>query len=465
MSVKTKNISIKDLTLWDENARFPDKYFNSDETELVAFFLSQPDYKINPLIEAIVKDFDLPQLEKLVVWSDNGQNIVLEGNRRLTAYKLLNNPELTKDSTLIRFLTEQKSRINISDSFMLECLVTEDKEKGFRYIDRKHYNGNNEVNWQDSERAHYSVRRGNKNIAELLKIGISKIVRELDLPEEMKEQILGSGYVTTFFRLITTSPAKKEYGYSITDGGELKINDPNFKEKLKVIIYSVLNKKDIKGNDVDSRSMNKIDKIEDFIKSVKVEDTQKVDEEIKKNTTEDIFGNRQITVGSSAVKQKILPKSTNRNHLIPSSCRLSISETKINNIYLELRSDLLIDDSDKAVPNAVGVLFRVFLEISIDYFLEKEGITLPFETKLSGKITKCAEIMESKSIANKKQLTNIRKVATDKNHLLCIQNFHDYIHSYKTQPTSSDLKLKWDNLEEFFQLLWDYSFKKNPIKK
>lgn len=465
MSVKTKNISIKDLTLWDENARFPDKFFNSDETELVAFFLSKSDYKINPLVEAIVKDFDLPQLEKLVVWNDNGQNIVLEGNRRLTAYKLLNNPALTKDSTLIKFLTEQKLKINISDDFMLECLVTEDKEKGYRYIDRKHYNGNNEVNWQDSERAHYSVRRGSKNVMELLKIGISKIVRELDLPEEMKEQILGSGYVTTFFRLITSTPAKKEYGYSITESGELEIKDPNFSDKLKVIIYSVLNKKDIKGNDVDSRTLNKVDKIEDFIKAVKVEDTKKVDEEIKKNTTEDIFGNKQISVGNNGVKQKILPKSTNRNYLIPNSCRLSISETKINNIYLELRNDLLIDDSAKAVPNAVGVLFRVFLEISIDYFLEKEGINLPFETKLSGKITKCAEIMESKNITTKKQLTNIRKVATDKNHMLCIQNFHDYIHSYKTQPTSSDLKLKWDNLEEFFQLLWNYSFLKNSIKK
>jgi len=113
----------------------------------------------------------------------------------------------------------------------------------------------------------------------------------------------------------------------------------------------------------------------------------------------------------------------------------------------------------------VGVLFRVFLEISIDYFLEKEGINLSSETKLSGKITKCAEFMESNNIATKKQLTNIRKVATDKNHILCIQNFHDYIHSYKTQPSSSDLKLKWDNLDEFFQLLWDYSFKKNTIKK
>lgn len=465
MNIKTRNITIKDLTLWDENARFPDKYFNSEEAVLVSYFLSKPDFRIKPLIEAIIKDFDLPQLEKLVVWNDNGQNVVLEGNRRLTAYKLLSNPELTTNDSLKKFLQEGKSKINISENFSLECLMTDDKEDGLRYIDRKHNNGNNEVNWQDSERAHYSVRRGSKNVGELLKIGITKIVRELDLPDEMKEQILGKGYVTTFFRFIISTPAKREYGYAVTDSGELTIKDPDFKEKLKVIIYSVLNKKDFKGNEVDSRALNKKDKIEEFIKSVKVEDSVKVDEEIKKNTTVNIFGDKTIKVGSGSKKQRILPKSTNRSYLIPNRCRLSIPETKINNIYLELRNDLLLNDSSKAVPNAVGVLFRVFLEISIDYFLEREGLTLPNETKLSGKITKSTEILEAKSIASKKQLTNIRKVATDKNNILGIQNFHDYIHSYKTQPSSSDLKLKWDNLEEFFQIIWDYSYKKTVTKK
>jgi len=464
MGIITKKIAVADLNLWDENARLPDKYFNTDESELINFFLSKPDFKIKSLLEAIIKDFDLPQIEKLVVFNDNGMNTVLEGNRRLVAYKLLNNPEFTSDLALKKYLTEQKIHTNFSDNYLLECLVTDNKEEGYRYIDRKHANGNNEVNWQDAERAHYNVRRGSKNQGELIKIGITRIVRSLDLPDEMKDQILGSGYVTTFFRIMTTSPSKNEYGYEIDDNGDLIVKDPKFKEKLKIIIYNVLNKKDFSGNDIDSRSLNKTDKIEDYIKSIKVDDTPKVDDEIRKNTTQSIFGDKIVTVASGK-KQKILPKSTIRNYLIPSSCRLSISETKINNIYLELRNDLLLDDSNKAVPNAVGVLFRVFLEISIDCFLEKEGVRLPNETKLSGKITKCSEILETKNLATKKQLSNIRKVATDKNHLLCIQNFHDYIHSYKTQPTSSDLKLKWDNLEEFFQILWDYLFKKASIKK
>lgn len=182
-----------------------------------------------------------------------------------------------------------------------------------------------------------------------------------------------------------------------------------------------------------------------------------------RSTSSDLFGGKTIALTTSA-KPKILPKSTSRNHLIPTSCRLTIPEKKINNIYLELKDDLLLDDSTNAVPNAVGVLFRVFLEISIDYFLEKVAIPVKRETKLDGKITKCTDYLESTKGVKKKQLQNIRKVATDKNHILGIQNFHDYVHSYKTQPTPSDLKLKWDNLEEFFQILWDFLLKKEATK-
>ena len=177
-----------------------------------------------------------------------------------------------------------------------------------------------------------------------------------------------------------------------------------------------------------------------------------------------MFGGTNVNIVTGK-KQIVLPKSSNRNHLIPSSCRLTIPETKINNIYIELKSDLLIDNSTKAVPNAVGVLFRVFLEISIDYFLEKEGVNLSKDTKLAGKITKCSEILENGKHATKKQLENIRKVATHQNSILGIQNFHDYVHSYKSNPSSSDLISKWDNLQEFFQILWDYLLTKKQTKK
>lgn len=454
MANQTKNIQINNLTLWDENARFPDKFFNQEESELIDYFLSKQDFKIKLLIEAIVKDFDLPQLEKIVVWNDGEQNIVLEGNRRLTAYKLLNNPSLVKDKKLQTFLENEKTKINITDNYSLECILVEDREDAFRYIDRKHYNGNNEVNWKDTERAHYSKRRGSENPLELIKIAISKIVRELDLPEEMREQILGQGYVTTFFRTITTKPAQKLYGYYF-ENGEFKIKDKDFTEKLKVIIYSVLNKQDIQGNKIDSRTLNKKEDVEKFLESVSVEDTKKVEEKIKENTTENIFGEKTLTVGPSPTKQRVLPKSTSRKYLIPMSCSLRISEVKINNIYRELRENLLIDESNNSVPNAVGVLFRVFLEICLDHYAKMNQKIFKKDDTLSQKIPWVVKSLEDKGY-DKKIFNNINKVGSAKkeNTYLSIDNFHEYVHSTTTQPSTNELKLKWDNLQLFFETLW-----------
>jgi hypothetical protein len=455
MANQTKFIAIKDLILWDENARFPDKFFNQEETKLIEYFLSKSDFKIKPLLESIIKDFDLPQLEKIVVWNDGEQNIVLEGNRRLTAYKLLNNPSIVTDLKLQEYINKEKTKITISDNYSLECIVVENREDAFRYIDRKHYNGNNEVNWRDTERAHYSKRRGKENPLELIKIGIAKIVRELDLPDEMKEQVLGSGYVTTFYRIVTTTPAKKEFKYSFDNDGNFIVGDENFRDKLKVIIYSVLNKQDIKGNPVDSRTLNKTDKIEEFIKSVEKIDTKKVEEKIKEQTSENIFGEKSISLGVGSSKQKVLPKSTSRKFLIPMSCSLRITQPKINNIYRELRENLLLDETNDSVPNAVGVLFRVFLEISLDQYAKMNQKIFKKDDTISQKIPWVVKSLEDKGY-DQKTFNNINKVGSAKkeNTYLSIDNFHEYVHSTTTQPSSNELKLKWDNLQSFFETIW-----------
>lgn len=448
-------ISLENLSLWDENARFPDKYFSKPEKELIKYFCSKKDFKIENFAKEIIKDFDLPQLEKLVIYNIDEQNVVLEGNRRLTVYKLLNNPSLAPSDILKNKFLKLKQEIIIGDDFAFDCLITNNKAEGFRYIERKHVKGNNEVGWGEQERTNHNVRRGNTTKKEEFKVAIAKIIKELDIPEELKEQVLGYGYVTNFWRILDNSVAWKEYGFNLKDNGELKIKDNDFEKKLKVIIFNVLKKEDFSGKKIDSRSLNTNKEKENYLKSITNDDCKKVDFEIKENIKINLFNEPSVNIILSKKKNKINPISTLRKHLIPDDCRLTIDETKINNIYCELKDNLLIDDTSKAVPNAVGVLFRVFLEISIDYFWEKgKGETFPDNTKLAGKITKVSDYMEKEKIADSKQLKNIRTVATDKNNLLAIQNFHGYVHSYKTQPTSSDLKLKWDNLENFFEILW-----------
>lgn len=457
------NISIKNLSLWDENARFPDKYFSKTEKELIEYFLSKKDFKLAELAEEVVSEFDLPQLEKLIIYELNGKNIVLEGNRRLAVYKLLDNPELTDNIKLKNKLNGLKSRIKINDNFKLECLITKDKDQGFRYIDRKHLRGNNEVSWGDNERAHHNARRGNASQKELLKVAITKKIKDLDFPEELKEQVLGHGFVTTFWRLIEQNPAWSTFGFSLGDNGELQTKDKDFDEKLKVIIFDVLQKGKF-NNKLFSRLNTK--EIKSYLKQITKNDYKRVADEIKKQTKTDLFGKESTLVPTNNGANRSIPKSSLRNYLIPKTCVLQIQETKINNIYCELKNDLLIDDSKNAVPNAVGVLFRVFLEISLDYFAKMNSHGFKKNDTINQKISWVVKSLEGKKY-DKKKFNNINKVgsATGQKSYLSIENFHEYVHSTTTQPSSSELKSKWDNLQEFFEILWGDINKKAMSKK
>ncbi|MFA6992158.1 MAG: hypothetical protein WC269_02650, partial [Candidatus Gracilibacteria bacterium] len=58
---------------------------------------------------------------------------------------------------------------------------------------------------------------------------------------------------------------------------------------------------------------------------------------------------------------------------------------------------------------------------------------------------------------DKKKFNSINKVgsSTGAKSYLSIENFHEYVHSGTVQPSSSELKTKWDNLQEFFEILWE----------
>ena len=308
--MKTQSLNVTELILWDENARFPDKYYNSDEKEMINYFLSTPKFELKKFIEEVVKDYDLPQLEKLVVWNNEDNLIVIEGNRRLSAYKLLLNPKLSNNTKTRELISNLKNSINIGDNIKLECIISENESECLRYVDRKHIRKNNEVGWEDGERANYDVRRGNKNESNFVKIGITNRVRKLEIPDEMKNQVLGKGYVTTFFRAITTTPAKRKYGYKILENEELEISHTNFDEELKVIIYNMLNKLDFEGNKVDSRTLNNKESIEKYIDSIKPEDSKKVDFEIKSKTSKNLFGDKTLQIGNSNSNQPTNSKLT-----------------------------------------------------------------------------------------------------------------------------------------------------------
>ena len=60
---------------------------------------------------------------------------------------------------------------------------------------------------------------------------------------------------------------------------------------------------------------------------------------------------------------------------MPKGCPVNVTDNRIAEIYKELRT-LKLEEGPSPAPNAIAVLLRVFLEMSVDHFLENNGGSL-----------------------------------------------------------------------------------------
>ena len=370
--IHSEKIAISDLNLWDENARFPEEYFNKSEKHLISYFLNKKDFKIELLAKEIVDEFDLPQIEKIVVYAHKNKNIILEGNRRVVVYKLLADPSLTNDSNIRTLFTGLNKKISIDNSFKLEALVTPDKNAGLRYVDRKHTRRNNEVAWGEQERHNYKVRRGNASAkTEIFRYELGKLVRKLDLPDEIKDSVLGKGAITTFYRLIDSEPASKILEYQKNEDGTIKTNNQKeLNEKLKIVAFDIATKRVIDGEKLDSRFLNKTGQKEKYLKSIGNDDSKRVEKEIKDNTLTDIFGNKVLKLKSQ--KSIYVAKIKQFQSLIDPVLLLpGVKSDKIKDVFGELQKIQL-----DLCPTGSALLLRTLMEISVAEFADQIGISV-----------------------------------------------------------------------------------------
>lgn len=415
MKFTEKKIPLFELNLWDENARFPDQFYDSDERELIRYFLSKKNFKIKGLIDEIVNDFDLPQLEKIVVWKTEDNLVVLEGNRRLTGYKLLAEPNLIKeiDKKLFAQLIEIKSKISIDKTFTLDCLITNDKDQCYRYIDRKHSKGNNQVNWVEPERINYSSRRGLESQNAKIKIAVTNYVKTLDLPKEIVNEVLGQGYVTTFYRFVATGPAKETFGLSTDQEGILVFKDEHFPDKLKVIIHNVLKKKDFEGNVIDSRELNKNPQIKQYLEKINPRNSTEVDKEIQENRTKNLFGQESSNIFNSNTKKtssfnsRKTPK-TKENYILFGKS-LSLKQGKVNDLYRAIVNIYEKNENDITVLPIIGMSMRLITEVAARVYFDSNAPEKANKDQLYNDFLKLAK----KEMSLKQESKNYLSLITD----------------------------------------------------
>jgi len=173
-----------------------------------------------------IAEFGLNPADRAMVAADEkerGHYVVLEGNRRLSAVKLLNNPDLAPDKKWKKRFARLASQ-GYTPIRMVNCVVFDVEELAFHFIELRHLGesgGAGIVPWEAEQKARHDqkVHRRSRHHKAL---AILDFVRTADGVDEDTKNHAGEGFpITTLDRLLSDREFRTFLGLDLNSDGEI----------------------------------------------------------------------------------------------------------------------------------------------------------------------------------------------------------------------------------------------------
>jgi hypothetical protein len=171
-------------------------------------------------------------------------------------------------------------------------------------------------------------------------------------------------------------------------------------------------------------------------------------------TTRESGNGTELGTALPIVKTKAKPANAKtakpRDKLIPSNCVLAIEDPRLGDIENELRH-LSIEDT----PNAVSVLFRVFIELSCDAYVRRTKLPTQEKDTLGKKLGDVAKhLVQQTKLTDKQAEPVMRAGAKDSFLSPSVTLMNQYVHNMNMCPSPVDLRAQWDSLQPFVIGVW-----------
>lgn len=240
MAVKSLKIDSLELDL--QNPRILPA---TDQRDAMQKILKEQGLKLVNLAESIATNGLNPMDRSLVTRSERqGKFIVLEGNRRLLALKLFNNPTLVND---LQMSDAARKRLLAAGVMFkarkletLDCFEVADRAEGVEWIVRRHTgenDGRGIVAWSGIAAARFRGRDPGLQALEF-------VIEHGGLDNEAKEQIEVTFPISTLDRLLSTPGVRKQIGIDLKNGKlETDLPTEEAVKPLKRIVVDLLTEK------------------------------------------------------------------------------------------------------------------------------------------------------------------------------------------------------------------------------
>ena len=428
-------LPIADLLLDEENPRLDTP--NQGQRQTIRALASFQGSRLRALASDIVRYGIDPSDLFIVMELENKRYLVLDGNRRLTALKVLENPEIINGavsvsnfSALKRLSREFDPEAN--DSVL--CVVVSDRTEADHWIELKHtgyQDGAGPLRWGPDEGARFRARTGGTLDADTQALNF--LQKRGDIDQEFRRKVP----TTTFRRLLRTPGVRAKLGIDWKDGALIVTGEEGAVAKALLYVADDLSKGKVTVRDLDRK--------EDRLRYA-----ESLPPEIVVDQQASTAGKRaDETTGQKSSSAKT--KRRTRDRLIPGSAALNVTDNRIRDIESELRRLSL-----QQYPNAVSVLFRVFLELSADCYIDNASLTGVNEhSKLGTKLLAIVKDLVKRKKLSTQEARVVRRAAQRDSFLgPSITGMHEYIHNRHLFPGPADLRADWDSLQPWFKAVW-----------
>ena len=395
----------------------------------------------------------------VVVKNEKGGFTVKDGNRRITALKLLNNPSEAPDNYKATFLAlSENANTKISDS--ISCYLT-DEETALSFMELSHLGfqgGVGQIKWGSNEKDNLNEFRGVKlqnNVAR----AVLTYLKNIGIPDTDKAKI------TIFQRLFQDKVVRDLIGIKWENESLSFSADEKSVANILTEIFLDFTLRHGKTIQIftDKDRLKYINEL--FTRGVgKPQPTVTGDESSSdQNTSEQ--GKPSCTTEPNEAAEPSKPLKTpgnaacpaknpswDRTRLIPRRCHIGVPKTaiKASNIAHELAHSIEV----KKAPNGAAVLLRLLIEFSIDNYITKHSLVIPKDkAKLYFKAIKVADNLLNSSHINKKEHEDLSKLSQS-NEIFSAHTLNAWVHHSHYSPDPQSLCIFWDNIEKFINHCW-----------